>query len=163
MNETRAGDAPLSATPTRTLRWGGLVALVAVVTLAVGAAQTGVGHSILQRTGLFEEPTGYTSLAFQNPFPTEQLRSRRTSITLPFVIHNAASTAHTYQWSLHLVQGRHTYRVASGSVSVASGREKIIAPSAKIFCTQGQVEIVVSLAHPAEYIDAQMTCSSRKR
>jgi hypothetical protein len=162
MSGSREGGAPFSALR-RTAQWRGLVALVAVATLAAGVAQTGAGHALLRRTGLFEEPTSYTSLAFQNSQPPPaQLPARRASVKVPFVIRNASDTAHTYQWSLLLVQGRHTRRVAAGSVGVAARRQVVIARSAKIFCARGQVEIVVSLAHPAEYIDAHVTCSSRK-
>ena len=52
-----------------------------------------------------------------------------------------------------------TRRVAVGSVRVAPGRGTAIIRSAKIFCTRGQVQIVVSLERPTEYIDDWMSCS----
>lgn len=141
------------------MRWRGLATLVAVVALAAGIGQTAAGRTILREAGLFEEPTSYTSLAFQYPqrLP-EQLGSKRANVGVSFVIRNAGSTPSDYQWSMLLVQGSRTRLVAAGSVGLAPRRETAITRSAKIFCTQGRVRIVVSLARPAEYIDAMVAC-----
>lgn len=148
----------MSAVLHRAVRGWGLATLVAVVVLAAGIGQTTAGHAVLREAGLFEAPASYTSLAFRDPLPTEQLRSERAEVGVSFVIRNVGSTPGDYQWSIVLVQGSRTSLVAGGSAGLAPGRETAITRSAKIVCTQGQVRIVVSLARPAEYIDAIMAC-----
>ena len=143
------------------MRWHGMAALVAVVVLVAVLGQTSVGHAMLQKAGLDAEPTSYTALAFQHPQALpEQLASRRASVGVSFVIHNAGSTPRDYQWSVVLVQGQRTRRVASGSARVASGRGATITQAVSISCTRGQVRIVVSLVRPAESIDAWTACFS---
>lgn len=147
----------------RATRWRGLVGLVGAVVLAAAIGQTAVGHAILQRSGLFEEPANYTSLTFGNPQSLpEQLRYRRAKVALSFVINNVGSASRDYQWSVKLVQGQAIRRVAAGSVRIASGHAAKIASTADISCTRGKVRIIVSLAQPDESIDAIMSCSSRK-
>ena len=131
--------------------------------LAAVIGQTAGGHTILQSAGLFEEPAGYTSLAFAHPQSLpEQLTVRRAKVALSFVISNADGVARDYQWSVRLVQGRATRRLAAGSVRIASGHTAEIARSAGISCARGKVQIIVSLARPDESIDAFMSCSPRK-
>jgi hypothetical protein len=147
----------------RATRWRGLAGLAGAVVLAAAIGQTAVGHAILQRSGLFEEPVNYTSLTFGRPQSLpEQLRYRRAKVPLSFVINNVGSASRDYHWSVQLVQGRATRHVASGSVRIASGHAAEIASTADISCTQGKVRIIVSLAQPDESIDAIMSCSSRK-
>jgi hypothetical protein len=153
----------LSTKSLRTAKWRGLISLVAVILLAAGIGQTSVGHTVLRQAGLFEEPTGYTSLAFQHPqAPVEQPSSDQTDVAVSFVIHNAGRTPETYQWSVLLIQGSHTSRAAAGSLRLASGQETALTRSAKISCAQGQVRIVISLARPTESIDALTTCRSKR-
>jgi len=153
----------LSAMSLRTAKWPGLISLVAVVLLAAGIGQTSAGHTVLREAGLFEQPTGYTSLAFQYPqAPIEQPTSNQADIAFSFVIHNAGSTPESYQWSVLLVQGSHTSRVAAGILRLASGQETALTRPAKISCTQGEARIVISLARPTESIDALTTCQSKR-
>lgn len=149
----------MSAVLHRAVRWWALATFVAVVVLAAGIGQTTAGHAVLREAGLFEAPASYASLAFQDPRRlTETLPSGRAEASVSFVIRNMGRTAGDYQWSMVLVQGSRTSLVAGGSAGLAPGRETAITRSAKIVCTQGQVRIVVSLARPAEHIDAIMAC-----
>jgi uncharacterized SAM-binding protein YcdF (DUF218 family) len=154
----------LLAVAHRTVRWRGLVTLVAVVALAVGIGQTGAGHAMLQKAGLFQRPASYTSLAFsKRPSVSEKPKSKRADVSVSFVIHNTGATPRDYQWSVLVSQGPLPRRVADGRVHVPSGRGATVTQTAKITCTPGQMRIVVSLARPAEFIDAWMTCPSRRR
>jgi len=144
-------------------RWLSVVALAAIVALGAGMGQTSFGHAILRKAGLFEEPTSYTSLAFLHPQSLpEQLRSKRASIGVSFVIHNAGSTSSYYQWSVVLAEGRRPRHVAAGSVRLAAGREAAITRSVEVLCTRGTLRIIVDLAHPAESIDAWTACFSSR-
>jgi hypothetical protein len=151
----------LSAVLHRMAIWRGVVALAVAVALAAGMGQTSAGKAILQKTGLFEEPTSYTSLAFLDPqFLIEQLGSKRANVGVSFVIHNAGKTPRNYQWSVLLVQSGRTRRVVAGGVRVASGHGAAITRSAEISCTRVRVRVIVKLVRPAEFIDAWMTCFS---
>jgi hypothetical protein len=146
------------------VRWRGVVALVGVVVLAAVLAQTREGHAVLQRAGLYEQPTSYTSLAFEHPQSLpDQLTSKRANVDVSFVIRNATGARHGYRWSVLLVQGQRSRRVFSGTVGVAPGREATVIRTAAVFCTRGQVRIVVTLALPAEAIDAWLACVLPKR
>lgn len=154
----------LSAMPHRRARRWGVVILIAVIMLATCLAQTSSGHAMLQRAGLFEQPAGYTSLAFLSPQSVpKQLSAEKKTVRVSFTIRNAGRTLHNYRWSVLLVQGIRTYHINAGSVRVASGREVVIKRSARISCMHGQVRIVVSLAYPAEFIDAWAACSPGRR
>jgi hypothetical protein len=162
--ENREEKSSLSIVPHRMVRWRGAVTLIAVIALAFGLGQTSLGHAMLGKAGLFKEPTSYTSLAFLHPQPLPpQLRSRKATVVVSFAIHNSGGTAHDYQWSVMLVQAQHTHPVAAGVARVPPGGGVAITRSARISCTRGKVKIVVSLARPAEFIDAWTACPSPRR
>jgi hypothetical protein len=145
------------------LRWRGLAALAAAAVLAAGVGQTGAGHAILRSAGLLSEPSGYTSLAFTDPQALpEQLAAKRTDVGISFVVRNSTPASHDYQWSVVLVAGQQTRRLAGGTVRVAPGRAAVIARSASISCSRGRVQMVVGLARPAESIDAWAACLSKE-
>jgi hypothetical protein len=146
----------------RMVGWRRLVTLVAVL-ITAGIAQTSLGRALARQAGLLQEPAGYTSLSFLRPQSLpDQLTSRRASIDVSFVIHNAAATANYYQWSVFLTQTGHTRRVSSSSLRVGPGHEATINRSVSVDCARGQLHIVVKLAHPAESIDAWALCSSHR-
>lgn len=140
------------------MRWLEVGGLVGIVVLALGIGQTGFGHAVLRKAGLLEDTPSYTSLAFAHP---QSLQERRDSVDVTFVIHNSGAPR-DYQWSVLLAQGRSARRVAEGNVYVAPGHGASITRSENILCTRGQVQIVVSLARPAEQIDAWAACPSAK-
>ena len=159
LSRTTKEGALLSTVSHRKVRWRGGVILIAVIILAACLAQTSSGHAVLRRAGLLEQPTDYTSLAFSSPqsVPT-QVITRKKTVGISFTIRNASRMSYDYQWSVSLMQGSRTQHISAGTVRVASGRQVRIKQSAKIACTPGQVRIVVSLAHPAEFIDARAAC-----
>lgn len=140
--------------------WPALAAFIAILLLGVGVSQMGVGQAVLKNAGLVGSPGTYTSLAFLKPqsLPT-QIGRKGTRVNVAFVIRNATTTSRDYQWSLLLLQGEHNRRVSAGEIRVQSGREASVNKTVKIFCQKGQVRITVSLARPAEHIDAWMTCT----
>lgn len=154
---------PLSAVWHRTARWRPAAAALILVALAASLGQTSTGHAILRAAGLFEEPTSYTSLAFQDPqSPQENLFHEHNTVPVSFVIRDTGANPGDYQWSILVDQGSRTLRVASGSVRLISGRQATITRYAKITCAQKRVRIVVSLARPAEFIDALASCPPRR-
>lgn len=146
------------------MRWRGVVVFVAVVVLVAILAQTRVGHVALERAGLYEQPTNYTSLAFLHPQSLpDQLTSKRASVDVSFVIRNATGASHDYLWSVLLVQGQSSSHLFSGTAAIAASRQATVTRSASVSCTRGRLRIVVRLARPAESIDAWVTCLARKR
>lgn len=143
-------------------RWWSVVALVAVVAASAGVAQTGFGHSLLQKAGLTAAPAPYTALAFAQPqsLPT-QLPSRHTTTNVSFSIRNSSGRARSYQWSILLVRNGHGHRTAAGQAQVSPGSGTIVTEAVPISCVGGQVQVVVSLASPAESIDYRASCWTR--
>jgi hypothetical protein len=139
-----------------------LVAIAATATLAVGLAQTSVGHFLLQEAGL-REPTGYTSLAFTDPqsLPT-QISSVPARVSVSFVVNNTSADPRSYHWSIVLDRAGRTYRLAAGEVGVPSGDRATVARTVTASCAKGQARMTVQVAAPAESIDFWMTCSPRK-
>lgn len=152
----------MSALSHQLARWRGTVALVAILVLVAGVAQTSQGHAIMARFGLFQQPASYTSLAFQHPQSLPEQLSPATDVDVSFVIRNAGDSPRDYKWSVVLTQGQTTLRLASGVVNIASRGERTVARSVKVSCTRGQARIVVSLARPAESIDSWMACTPQK-
>lgn len=154
---------PLSRMSHRAPRWRGLVTLTIVIVITAGLCQTSFGCTILGRLGLYEGPTSYTSLAFLHPQSLfGQLSPDKPIADVSFVIHNTSSAARSYQWSVSLVQEKHTSRVAAGTVRIASGGAISVSRSARISCARGRAKIVVSLARPAELINTRTACKSAR-
>jgi hypothetical protein len=139
-------------------RWG-VAALVAVVVLGAGLAQTSPGHDLLQRAGLFEAPTSYTELAFSTPdgLP-EDLISKRASIPVSFGIHNASGAAQSYQWSVVLTANGHSRVSASGGVTVPAQGQVAVDKVVKASCNGGRLQVTVRLTAPAQSIDFWVDC-----
>lgn len=154
---------PLPRMSHRAPRWRGLVTLTIVIVITAGLCQTSFGCTILGRLGLYEGPTSYTSLAFLHPQSLfGQLSPDKPIADVSFVIHNTSSAARSYQWSVSLVQEKHTSRVAAGIVRVASRGAISVSRSARISCARGRAQIVVSLARPAEFINTRTACKSAR-
>jgi hypothetical protein len=150
---------PLSRMSHRAPRWRGLVTLTIVIVITAGLCQTSFGRTILGRLGLYEGPTSYTSLAFLHPQSLfGQLSPDKPIADVSFVIHNTSSAARSYQWSVSLVQEKHTSRVAAGTVRIASEGAISVSRSVWISCARGRAQIVVSLARPAEHINTRTAC-----
>lgn len=142
---------------------GILIITVSACTLAL-LAQTSTGRNALQSAGLVKRPSGYTSLAFQDPtFLPEHLAFRMQHVRIAFVVHNSASESRIYTWRLATVHGHHNERRLSGRIRIASGGSATISRRTAISCSSGRVLIMVTLKTPPESIDAWATCSSRKR
>jgi hypothetical protein len=140
----------------------GAVALVAGIMLLAGISQASFGRTILEKAGLLEQPTNYTSLAFAQPrnLP-ERLTAKQKTIGILFIIHNSGDSTYGYHWSIQFTQTGHTHRVAAGDVDVNPGKAVTISRTEAIQCTLKQVQVTISLAHPAESIDAWIACPVR--
>lgn len=138
-------------------------AIIAAVTLAVGLAQTGIGHSLLRRAGLYEAPTSYTSLAFADPQSLPMhLSSAPTKVKMSFALSNTSTGLRSYHWSIMLERARRNYRLAAGEVSVPAGENMTVARTVTASCASGRALMMVQVATPAESIDFWVTCSPQK-
>jgi hypothetical protein len=93
----------------------------------------------------------------------QRLKSAQADVPISFVISNVGHAPRTYQWTVSLVQGSLIRRVATGSILVASGHQAALARVVHVVCTQQQVRLVVSLAHPAQSIHDLATCPPATR
>ncbi|HEX4063335.1 MAG TPA: hypothetical protein VHY58_20170 [Streptosporangiaceae bacterium] len=136
------------------------IGLVAVVLVAAVVAQTGAGHSLMREIGVTRTPPGYTQLSFAHPQALPSRFTSPASLTVPFAIHNSTGAEHTYQWSIALVHGQNTDRLASGGTRVPAGGVVTTAPAVTVSCTgSGRVRLDVGLVSPRESIDFYATCT----
>jgi hypothetical protein len=139
-------------------------AVVAAAGLALALAQTSPGHALLQKAGLYEEPAGYTSLAFTNPqaLPA-QLSPVPGRVSVSFGISNSSADPQSYHWSVLLHRAGQVKRLAAGEVEVPAGESTTVAPMVTAACSAGQVQLSVQLAAPAESIAFWLTCTPRSQ
>jgi hypothetical protein len=134
-----------------------------VLVTAVSLAQTPAGHMVLRRAGLDTTPPPYTALSFAQPqsLPA-RLPTPRTSVHVPFTIHNESSGTRSYQWSLKASRvgraGRLTARSVSGTSTLAPGATVTMDPALPLVCHGGQIRITIRLASPAESIHFLSRC-----
>ena len=144
--------------------WRSVGALVMVAAVAAGIGQAGAGHSLLEKVGLIQQPTGYTTLSFKEPDKPVSVKvaGKRADYKLWFRIQNAETRPHTYRWSLLLVQRPgHARRIASRPIVVGPGKTASIPRAGKITCEPDHnVEFIVQLVgtRPAEAIHARTIC-----
>jgi hypothetical protein len=136
------------------------VAIVAVLTLVLGLAQTSAGRSVLQAAGLYRGPAAYTSLAFSNSqsLPAS-LPATGTKLAVSFVISNVSTSPRRYQWSVLLNQRGHTSRLAVGGTQVPANGRATVSRRVTVSCSSGQARLVVKLADPAESVDFWAACA----
>lgn len=140
-------------------RWRGLTILIGSVVVLASVFQTSAGHAMLRVAGLSQAPPGYTSLSFLHPLSLPaQPGTAQGNAVISFAIHNATSGTHDYHWSISLVGGQSTRPVHTGSVRLAPGRGAEVTRSIAVTCTQGAVQVVVSLESPAESIHTRIAC-----
>jgi hypothetical protein len=130
---------------------------------AVSLAQTPAGHMVLRQAGLDTTPAAYTALSFARPQSLPgQLPSPRTSLRVPFSIHNDSSGFRSYQWSLTAARigkgGGLTSRPVSRRITLAPGATVTLDPALRLTCRGGQIRVTIRLASPAESIDFLSRC-----
>jgi hypothetical protein len=130
---------------------------------AASLAQTPAGHTVLRQVGLDTTPPSYTALSFAQPqaLPA-RLPAPRTSLRVPFTIHNDSSGTRSYQWSLTASRigkaGGLTARSVSGTSTLAPGATVTKDPALPLVCHGGQIRITIRLASPAKFIDFLSRC-----
>lgn len=130
---------------------------------AASLAQTPAGHTVLRQAGLDTTTPSYTALSFAQPqsLPA-RLPAPRTSLRVPFTIHNDSSGTRSYQWSLTASRigkaGGLTARSVSGTSTLAPGATVTMDPALPLVCHGGQIRITIRLASPAEFIDFLSRC-----
>jgi len=145
-------------------RWWSAIALMVLLLVGAGVAQTGEGHVLLQDAGLVQGPSSYTELAFTDPgsLPS-QLTSSSAPINVSFGIHNSSGSSRTYQWSIVLVHSGHSDVKASGAISTSVQGTAAVAKTVTAACVGGRLQVAVRLASPAESIAFWVTCPSPSR
>jgi hypothetical protein len=134
-------------------------AVVAILILAVGAAQTAAGQSILRGAGLMGHADRYTELAFEHP---EQLPQRlpagRSFLRLPFTLHNAEGAARDYRWTAVARTGSGTTELAHDQTRLADGARTIVRPRFAVNCSGSRTRVEIRLAGRSEAIGMWASC-----
>lgn len=137
----------------------GLLTLLGVIALLAGLFQTPPGYSLLRDTGLAGPAPVYTSLYFSDPggLPAS-VPSGHVALTVSFSVHNASTSANSYQWTIQMVHGKQRAQAAGGKLAVPAGGTKTENSPVAAFCASGELQVVVRLAAPAESIDFRAAC-----
>ena len=139
-----------------------MLTLFGVLALLVGLAQTPPGYSLLRDTGLVGSPPSYTSLYFSDPggLPST-VPSGHVALMVSFSVHNASSSSGNYHWTIQtiqLVHGNQQTQAASGTLTVPPGGTTRENSQVAAFCPNGELQVVVRLAAPAQSIDFRAAC-----
>ncbi len=139
-------------------RWS-LLALVVLVMACAGLAQTSRGHALLRDMGLYEEPASYTELAFTSPDALPyRLKSAKEPVGVSFSVRNVSGSPRSYQWSIAEVHDGKSQVRATGTVAVPAQAGATVTRSVATACATGRLQVVVSLASPAQSIDFWVAC-----
>jgi hypothetical protein len=151
-----------------------VLTLIAVLA-AAGLAQSDPGRGLLTGVGLAAPSEPYTELYFASPsapgavgshaLPKSPFYARaRGRRGVSFVISNHEQAGVTYEWTLRSSIGT---RVLHGKVWVPRGASELVTRKLVPMCGRAessaaarQVEVRVSLAHPAESIDYWTHCNA---
>lgn len=130
---------------------------------AASLAQTSPGHAMLRQAGLEAPPPASTALSFARPQSLPgRLPTRRTTLRVPFTVHNNSSVIRSYRYSLTASRagnaGGLTARPVSRTITVVPGATITLDPALSLVCDGGQVRVTVRLAEPAESIDFLSRC-----
>lgn len=145
------------------LGWWSALAFVVLVVVSAGVAQTSSGQGLLRDMGLSQAPS-FTELAFTHPqnLPT-QLRSKHASINVSFGIQNVSGSSRTYRWSIMTLASGQKHPRTAGVVRLPAQGHATVDKDLALSCVQGQLQVVVRLASPAESIDFWVACPSPSR
>jgi hypothetical protein len=139
-------------------RWS-LFALIALVVICAGGAQTSQGHALLRDAGLYKVPASYTELAFTNSDALPDAPTAKGQVPVSFSIHNVSGSSSAYQWSIAVVRAGKSQVKATGTVGVPVQGTATVSKTVTEACgTAPNLEVVVRLASPAESIDFFVTC-----
>jgi hypothetical protein len=147
-----------------------VIAVVAVVLLLTGVAQTSAGQNAMRSLGLIAPKNTYSELFFFNPQRIASLAEtrhhRRRGVwteRAAFVIQNVSTGSIDYRWSA-LVQGQVR---ASGHQPLGPGQKITLAPALHLRCRQAtkpdprgprQLTVTIQLAQPRQSIDYLFNC-----
>jgi hypothetical protein len=113
----------------------------------------------MRATGLEKAAQPYTALYFTDP---GGLRTRiplgHVAFVVAFTVQNETQTTNTYNWTVELVDGKRTTRAAAGQQIMRGGIGEPLTASIVGLCQSGLLEVVVSLASPAESIHYTVPC-----
>lgn len=143
--------------------WQTLAIIAATALVLILISQTGFGAAILRAAGLESGQTGYTALAFTRPVNLpEAVDNSNVKLPLGFSIQNATVNAHHYGWEVLLVKpvpagGAKQTLLASGTMDLRPGTTGLVARGLEFSCT-GREQVVVTLTHSSERLDAWLSC-----
>jgi len=139
--------------------WQTLAVVVAAALAIILITQTGFGAAILRTFGLDSRQTGYTALAFTYPVNLPEQVSNPVKLPLAFSIQNATNAAHHYGWEVLLVDPSKREVLAHGAMDLRPSTTGPVARTLTFTCS-GRAQILVTLTHSTEHLDAWLSCPS---
>jgi hypothetical protein len=139
-------------------RWS-LLALVALVVVCAGFAQTSPGHALLRDAGLYTVPASYAELAFTNSGDLPDAPTAKGQVPVSFSVHNVSGSSAAYRWSIAVTRAGKSQVKAAGTVGVPAQGTATVTKTVTAACgTAPSLQVAVRLASPAESIDFSVTC-----
>lgn len=144
-------------------RWPWL-ALIAIVLVYAGGAQTGRGRDVLSRLGLSVQADRYTALSFTDPNGLGEQKG--DPVTARFAVANHEGEDRDYQWTVSVGDGDDRRTVTEGVSAADDGATIVVDPVVPNPCPTSdgsaaptRERITVSLAAPAQSIGFWLTCA----
>lgn len=136
-----------------------LAALAVGILTIVALAQTPLGRTAMNWTGVAKPPVAYSELYFTNSstWPS-QIPPGHFLLPVSFAVHNATQATKAYHWTIQTVTQTKVVRVVSGQFSLPAGARTVTQQLVTGTCVKSSLQVVVGLASPAESIVLRTAC-----
>jgi hypothetical protein len=149
-----------SRMPKRASAAFGPVAILLMVFVGLGVAQTSPGGRLLHALGISSPSEPYTELALVNP-ASPGTPAPGATVSFAFWVHNVEGSAHMYTWRATTQAPRRAPIVAaSGHLTLANGASDTVALRIPTGCVGSQSRINVSLGGAHQTIGFFVRCPS---
>ena len=147
-------------------RWAsaavGPIAVLVLVLVGLGVAQTSPGGRLLHALGISSPSEPYTELALVNP-ASPGTPAPRATVRVAFWVHNVEGGAHTYRWTATTQAPRRAPIVAAlGGLTLADGAADTVQIRIPTGCAGLRSRISVSLGGAHQTIGYWQTCPSQR-
>lgn len=135
--------------------WRSLVslAILGLVLLAIGLAQTADGQSVLRQAGFSSDSKPFTELYFPAPASLPAVAARRQAVA--FVIRNDSHRSRVYSWT---VAETGPLFERHGETVLGVGQQRTNVVHVRVLCFGKRVHLQVSLLDPAQSIGFWERC-----
>jgi hypothetical protein len=147
-----------SRPPMRDAAATGVLALVVLLLIGLGLAQTGPGSTLLRAMGIGSPSEPYTELAFADP-ANPGVPTPLAYVRVRFWVHNVEGTAQTYRWTATTQAPGHAPMAATtGILALADGESATVTTRIPARCSASSSRISVSLGGAHQTISFWQSC-----